>query len=411
MRDWQVSRLAARRFLLEAVLLGPVKSDLMDRPGRLGDMIHQLAAVQIDPVARVGRNQDLVLTARFAGYRSEQLDRLLRHGAVFEYRAQEACVLPMEDYPLFEGVRQRLRERLSDELARYHEVVDAVLARIREEGPLPARAFVSADRVYGYWDNDHAKTKATSHVLNLLYDAGYLMVAQRDGLTRIFDVPDRVVPQALRERARELGPDGADQGLMDKYLSAYHLVNGRSSRLGWGGRPMAWRRQALEDRVARGTVHRVTVEGVKSPYYVRDEDRDRLGDWMQRERGWDRPIHFLPPLDNVLWDRDRLVDLFDFHYRWEVYVPADRRTFGVYAMPILVGDRLVGRIDPELKRAESTLVVHKVAWEPSVRVTPRLRRDVTRALEQWAARLGAHRVLGPNDTTTGLELEPYDPEA
>jgi uncharacterized protein YcaQ len=94
-----------------------------------------------------------------------------------------------------------------------------------------------------------------------------------------------------------------------------------------------------------------------------------------------------------LWDRDRLVDLFRFYYRWEVYVPAPQRTFGIYAMPVLAGDRLIGRIDPEFRRQHSVMVIHKAHWENGTTVTPSLERAVTEALEIWAKRLGAERLL------------------
>nr|WP_243239835.1 crosslink repair DNA glycosylase YcaQ family protein [Sulfobacillus harzensis] len=384
-----VSRSAGARFLLNQLQLG------VARPSRrltLAQRIRQLEAVQIDPVARVGRNQDLALMARAPGYEPSDLDDLLAAGQVFEYRAQEASVLPMDDYPLFEGVRQRLRLRLKEELTRHQEVVREVLDRIEREGALMARDFATDRRVLGYWDSDQARTKATSHVLNLLYDAGCLVIAGRQGVTRRFDLPERRVPAPLLDQARAIDAEEADRLLFDKYFRAYALVNSKSGRLGWSGRPMAWRRERLKQLEDAGQIVRVTIEGVDRPYFLRSESLMELEQWQAGERGWHRSVRFLPPLDNLLWDRDRLTDLFSFYYRWEVYVPPQRRTFGVYAMPILIGDRLVGRMDPELERATASLVIHNWAWEPGTRVTPRLSHDVTRALEAWAKRLGANGV-------------------
>lgn len=159
---------------------------------------------------------------------------------------------------------------------------------------------------------------------------------------------------------------------------------------------MAQRRQILAQRVAAGRVVPVKITGIPAPYYAMADDVDtRL---HLRSSGWRRPIRFLPPLDNLLWDRDRLVDLFDFYYRWEVYVPPAKRDFGVYAMPILAGDRLAGRIDPEFRRDTGTLVVHNLRWEPWATAHPTLIAALEGALVKYAGRLGAAAVnlVGPN---------------
>ncbi len=388
MASLAISEEAARRFLLDHLWLGsgrPPESTVID-------LVQHLEAVQIDPVARVGRNQDLVLMTRNTRYQPTWLDDALMRGDVFEYRAQEASVLPMKDYPLLKGVRQRMRERLQDELDRYADIVQEIVARIEAEGPLMARDFASDHRVLGYWDTDQAQTKATSHVLNLLYDAGYLVIASRQGVIRRFDIPHRRVPRATLEEAEAIDVEDADRRLFEKYFRAYGLVNASSPRLGWSYRPMRWRRAWIQEQEAQGKILRVDIKNVKRPYYVLEAYRDRLIHWENAERGWNRPIRFLPPLDNLLWDRDRLSDLFSFYYRWEVYVPAHRRTFGVYAMPVLAGDRLIGRIDPELHRRTHTLRLHKIEFEPGIRVTPRLKDAVADALCRFGDRLGAHQL-------------------
>lgn len=388
MTEVTVSRVAARRFLLESLELGANPSHLRT----VAETVEALEAVQIDPVARVGRNQDLALLARRPRYRPAQLDLLLAQSEVFEYRANEASVLPMRDYPLFKGVRQRHLERLGPHLDRFPDTVRLVRQRIEAEGALPSRVFVSESRVMGYWDTESASTKETSHVLNLMADAGLLMVVRREGTTRYFDLPEQVLPPEIRDRNGQISEADADQGLFDKYFRGYRLVSGRHPRLGWSGGPMAARRRMLAERVSDGRVVAVAVEGVRGQYFVRAQDVEALQDASRSSRGWSRPIRFLPPLDNLLWDRDRLVDLFDFYYRWEVYVPAHKRTFGVYAMPILAGDRLVGRIDPELQRQESLLVIHNAQWESPQKATSSLHNAVYQALQDWAKRLGAEHV-------------------
>jgi uncharacterized protein YcaQ len=388
MKTQTVSRKAARLFLLDAL-------GLSRRSGSRSalDWVRLLQAVQIDPVARVGRNQDLAIMARDPQYPPLAVDALLDARAVFEYRANEQCILPMADYPYFAGVRQRMRQRLQNELARYRDTVCLVLGRIQNEGPLPSRAFASLTKVMGYWDTNTPGTKETSHVLNLLADSGLLVVVHREGVVRFFDVPERAIPDPVYDEARHIDIREADQGLFDAYFRAYRLVRGRHGRLGWSGCPLSERRQMLHERLTDGRVVAVSIQDVATPYYILVNDVDRLQAFQAAGREKSGPVAFLPPLDNLLWDRERLQDLFDFYYRWEVYVPPAKRAFGPYAMPILAGTHLVGRIDPELDRRTRCLIVHRLAWESSRSIGGRLEAAIFQSLNHWAERLGAMQVV------------------
>ncbi len=388
-----ISPQGLRRFLLEAQGLPINAADEAAgaaTPARVLRMIRRLECVQIDPVAAVERNQHLVLAVRLPGYAPAVLERLLVQRRVFEYWANAACVLPMEDYPIFEAKRRRLQKEVARHLARLRRVVDHVLARLEAEGPLPSRAFASEHRVHGYWDNQHPKTKATSHALNLLWDAGRVMVVRREGTERYFDLPHKVVPADLLRQVEEIGDDQADRALLEKYLRAFRVFDLGDFRFGWRRIPAAERRRIVQRLVQRGTVVPLAVEGVRREYFILAEDlrelqrNDRLARREGRAAAPEGPIRFLPPLDNLLWRRERVADLFGFDYTWEVYVPAAKRRYGYYAMPILAGDRLIGRMDPRLDRAHGRLIVRLLHLEPQVRPTRQLRRNLRRALEAFA---------------------------
>lgn len=371
----KVTREAVRAYLIDRLALGGRVA------GGAGDLVRRLEAVQLDPVATVERNQHLVLGARLPGYRPTDLEALLASGQVFEYLANAMCAMPMEDYPLFEPVRRHYRSLLQPSLDRLGPIVAHVLDRLEREGPLPARAFETEERVAGYWDRE-ATSKATSHALNVLLDAGMIMVTRRNGAERHFDLPERVVPPGLRQPVAD-----ADDRRFDKYLRALRIVDASDPRLGWmhipgerGTVPIAVRRQALERRVASGQLEPLEIEGVKRTYHVLAGER--------LDAGIGANIRFLPPLDNLLWSRQRLRDLFGFDYTWEVYTPAHKRRFGHYTMPILRGDRLIGRIDPRLDRRTGTLVINLLDLEKGIRRS----RALDAAIEAFAHRLGANEV-------------------
>jgi uncharacterized protein YcaQ len=375
----RATREAARAHLLNCLALGePFQGSSME-------LLRRLEAVQLDPVATVERNQHLVMGARLIGYRPADLEELLASGQVFEYLANAMCAMPMEDYPLFEPVRKHDQAVLRPELDRLGPVVEHVLERLEREGPLPARAFETEQRVAGYWDRE-ATSKATSHTLNVLLDAGMIMVTRRNGAERHFDLPERVVPAPLLQPA-----DDADTRRFDKYLRAVRIVDPSDPRLGWmhmtgqrGTVPIAERRRAIAERVRTGQLEPLEIEGVPRAYCM------LAGERLEADVADD--IRFLPPLDNLLWSRRRLRDLFDFDYTWEVYTPAHRRRFGHYAMPILRGGRLIGRIDPRLDRKSGTLVVNALRLERGVRRT----KQLASAIEEFAHRLGARQcVISP----------------
>ena len=393
----RVSRQGAIRFLLEAQHLLPKATRNPRSAGTTTAVLREirhLECVQIDPVSVVERNQHLVLAARMSGYLPRTLEELLRHRQVFEYWANAACIVPMEDFPLFQGTRRRYRRRLAPHLTALRSVVRHVLAGLDANGPLAARTFVSDHRVRGAWDLTDPKTKATSHALSLLLKTGDIAVVKREGLERYFDLTERAVPADLLERARRMSAAEADELMLEKYLKAYRVFDAGDPRFGWRPIPAASRRQALRRRVRAGTIVPLLIDGVGRQYFVRAEDSEAL---QRHERqaasendlGDDAPMHFLAPLDNLLWRRSRILDLFGFAYTWEVYLPLSKRRYGHYAMPILFGDRFIGRLDPQLDRERRRLVIKLLQMEPHIRATTRLRKALRTAVESFARFHGA----------------------
>ncbi|HZS57922.1 MAG TPA: crosslink repair DNA glycosylase YcaQ family protein [Gemmatimonadaceae bacterium] len=366
------------RFLLEAQGLTTHR-----RTDTLAE-IRRLECVQIDPVAAVERNQHLVLSARIPSYRPESLDALLAAGKTFEYFANAAMVMPIEDYPIFAGSRRRYTERVVKYLEPLGAVPDEIRSILRERGPQPARAFESSHRVRGWWDTKGPKTKATSYTLGLLLYSGEVMVVKREGTTRFFDLAEHAVRRDLFEAGRRMPTEEADALLFAKYCRGLRIFDNYDPHFGWRRPfPAAERKKAL----GHEKLVSLEIEGVKRRYWMLESDVESLE--KKRRQPSASVARFLPPLDNLMWHRRRLEDLFGFEYRWEVYTPAARRRYGYYAMPILLGDRLIGRIDPRLDRERNVLVVRGPYLERGVRMTKQLRATLTRSLTRFARWHGA----------------------
>lgn len=270
-----------------------------------------------------------------------------------------------------------------------------VLKRLEEEGPLPSRAFRGVERVSGYWDSaDVPKTKDTTLALNLLLDSAAIRVVARQGNERYFHITESGLLEQGQSMTAEIDMLAQRQALMDKYIYAYRVVDPRDPRLGWVKSTAAERRSEMAARVAAGRMVPLEVEDVATPYYIRAEDEDLLREMEREEDHYDPsgPVRFLPPLDNLLWRRERIVDLFDFHYKWEIYTPEVKRTYGYYAMPILHGDRLIGRMDPRLDRKTGVLTVRLLSMEEAAPPVEEWIADFREGLRFFATMHGARSI-------------------
>ncbi len=301
-------------------LRGP--SGVLEALGRLG-------AIQLDPVRVVAENAHLVLWNRVGDFHPAYLDQLYRQKRLFEYWAKERCLLPLDDFPLF---RFRMDHPLPDDPS-LAEAVDHVRRRLAE-GPLPARAMDTGSRVVSAWGGTR---KATSKALELLWARGEVVVAFRQGTERHFALAQEWLPDHLHRA------NGSPDALLEKYLQAQGVVDPRDPWFGFGAVPRTERRQRVADLVEAGRLIPLEVAEVQRTYYL----HSRLLPLLEGLAGAQvAPRTFLlPPLDNLLWDRTRLQELFDLVYRWEIYVPKAKRRYGPYAMPVLEGERFVAILD------------------------------------------------------------------
>lgn len=357
-------------------------------------MVRDLECIQLDPVALLGRNQDLVLGARLQRTPDGMLDGLLSRGDLIEYEANAASIMPIEDIVWLKGIQARMHRALQSELDSLGSVVEHVLARLQQEGPLPARAFLTQERVAGYWDTDVSATKATSHALNLLRDAGIIRVVARDGGHRLFDLMERGLRPSVLNAWHAISTEEADRGLLYKYVRAYGVMDVGDPRFGWQRMKIKDRKRQVDHLVDTGRLTPLAIEGVDRTYYIDTEALSLLEQFRDHAEpdGEDALIRFLPPLDNLLWRRERLQDIFDFNYRWEIYIPASKRQYGAYVMPILLGSTLIGRLSARSIRNLKTLQVLGIWWEPQTRPTKTLQRRVLQGLEEFAGHLGMQQL-------------------
>jgi uncharacterized protein len=336
--------------------------------------IRRLGAVQLDSISAVDRAHRLTLTSRIGAYDEEVVRELLGSGRVFEYWAHEACLLPIELWPhcrraMAGGAHWAFHERAMRE---HGDLVKPVLDRIRKEGPLGSRDFEGRGTSSDMWNWKPAKM-----VLEALWDNGVLVVAGRQSFQRRYDLAERVIPHAILD-----APTPSEDETLRTFallaIRARGALTEPAIREHWrlkGGR--ARLHHHVLALVDEGLLREVPADDGGPPFYV-DAEAELDGN--------PAPPVLLCPFDNLLWDRPLLERLFGFRHVIEVYKREHERAYGYYVLPLLAGDRIVGRADLKADRAEGVLHVRRFHPEP------RVRGNLGAKLERAAARLA--RVLG-----------------
>jgi uncharacterized protein YcaQ len=366
----------ARRFLAIRHFLAPPRS-LPAEPASVMTVVDRIGSLQFDPLEVAGRNHDLVLLARISGYRRAWTDALLyEERALFEAYNKGLSLLPTSELPFYRLTWDRNQvEHAAGVFESHAPLVEELLERIRTGGPMAATDVEAREAIDWYW----RPTNQVRAVLEALAQAGVLGLARRDGNRRVYDLAERLFPAELladRSRTRK-------EQVRHKLLSRYraHGLLGSS-----GGQAEIWlglgraaadpkdperptRRALRAELEEEGCIVPVAIEGVRGDRFVVADELSIL-DAARREvaagvgpGGVSPGAAFLAPLDPLVWDREFLRSCFGFDYIWEVYVPAAKRRWGYYVLPILYGDRFVGRIEPRIDRKEDTLRILGAWWE------------------------------------------------
>ena len=369
---------------------------------RVAEIIGHLGYVQIDTIAVIERAHHHTLWSRVPKYTPALLENLLaKDRRVFEYWGHAASYLPIEDYRFYLR-RMRSFDKSNDKWyeavkKRCGHLVPMVLKKVREEGPLGATDFEdnSGRKRGGWWDWKPAKS-----ALELLMWRGDLMVCGRRNFNRLYDLPERFLPTDIDTTI----PTDEEQGdfLVRRALLAHgvatspviydHIRSGNKELIN----------KALERLTESGEVVPVKVEGdSRNIYFAMSDVLDKQSD---TRRGKAR-VHLLSPFDNAVIRRDRLGRLFDFEHTMECYVPAPKRKHGYFVLPILWGDKFVGRLDPKADRKSSTLRVERLKLEDGVSVDDAFVSGLAKRLNEFAQFCGCEKVKIGRTTPGSLRKE------
>jgi len=344
--------------------------------------IERLRYVQIDTIAVVRRAHHHTLWARRGDYRPDMLHELQAvDRRLFEYWAPAASYLPMRDFRFYVRRLPGYLGGFTDTfLVENRKLVKGVLERIRKEGPLGSADFKAPTgrKRNGWWDWKPAKK-----ALECLFNAGELMVSERRNFQRLYDLTERVLPADVDTTAPAPGERG--RFLVRRILRA----SGISGLNHWWLGRNREAREALAELTDAGEVTPVEVRGVEGWRF------HALTDTLagRPRRGGRESLHILSPFDGLVCHRRQLQALFGFECKLEAYTPAAKRRWGYFCLPILRGERFVGRIDAKADRKAARLIVRKLILEPGVNGDDGLPAPLAAKLDAFAAFNGCNEVV------------------
>ena len=353
--------------------------------------VRQAGCIQFDPVDVCGRNAELTLQSRVRGITRETLDELLyRDRLLVDYSDKELSIWPREDWPYFAAYRERSIAH-GKQFAGIPELEEKAVAYIREHGPVSSDTLPIGGTVFwhssmhwsGHWDRE---SQAARSVLEQLYTDGVLLIHHKSGSRKYYDLAEKYLPAELLAAPNPC-PDEASWlcWRVKRRIGAVGLLWNRNSTAWLGIRMTTEQRNAAFARLEKdGVIMPVQAEGIRFPLYMLTGDLPLLESVLSGQASLKPRLEFLAPLDPMLWDRSLVEAVWGYRYSWEIYTPAAKRRYGYYVLPVLWGDRLVGRIEPKADRKAGVLTVQHFWPEPGVRLTKKLSGQIGRAVQRLA---------------------------
>jgi len=374
----KLTKRQARQFML-------LKHGLLDDykfAGKHGvlDYVHQVGCIQFDPIDVCGKNAELVLQARVQGFTKEMLDELLyTDRSLVDYPDKNLAIMPVEDWPYFERFRQAARQHALH-YPGMQAMTEQVRTHIHNYGALSSDDLqLAGDFAWQSAIHWSGGNNASRSVLEQMYSTGELIIHHKRGTRKYYDVAEKyIAPQLLN--APEPLPDELEhhKWRVMRRIGAVGLLWNRASDawLNIWGLKAGQRNEVFRQLTDEARIIAIDVEQMKDKLYCLAGDLPLIEAVLCNPAPAYR-CELIAPLDNMLWDRKLINELFDFDYTWEIYTPAVKRKFGHYVLPLLYGERFIGRVEAIVERKARRLVIKSIWYESDVKQSNRL----TSALE------------------------------
>ena len=360
--------------------LGSRRAFAQGQAGTLAAIEH-LGYVQIDTLSVIERAHHHVLWNRVPGYEQQHLNQLSSNGQIFEYWFHAAAYLPVRDYRF--ALPRMLSFRRGE--SPYFKSVDQglmteILARVRGDGVLRTRDL--KEKLQGPWWNHGPGRRA----LDKLFMQGDLMIRERNGMEKLYVLPEQLLPADMN--LQEPSAEEFATYLLDNAMRAHGVFTLSQLLHLRAGKPLRTAmRDLLQARLEQGAIQKLDDPAQPETYFSITEQQ------APRQRQAPAQVRLLSPFDNAVIHRDRLTQLFNFDYRLESYVPAAKRKYGYFCLPILWQGRFVGRMDCKADRTKSCLNVHSLHLESDFSPDGKFHEQLKQAVAELAQFCGCSQVV------------------
>lgn len=394
----RITKSQARKFLIRYHHLDDDK--LIGKKGIL-EYMQQVRCIQYDPLNVVGFNQDLVLQSRVRGYRPELLKELLyRDFRIVDQWDKNMSICITEDWPYF----SRFRLGYSQWCEQHPEIIQMILDKIRNGGVVSSASFNLEEKVSWHYGD----TRLARAALEGLYYSGKLVIHHKIHTRKYYDLAERHIdPDMIHIEDPNVTDEMFLEWFVLRRMACVGLLWNRPSDAWLGIAPSIGkglrskeRNEAFSRLLADHRITELTIDGLQHPVYMETKSLYLLEEIIYEQSKPDT-ARILAPLDNMLWDRKLIKELFDFDYRWEVYKPIAERQYGYYVLPVLYGDRLVARFEPIKTHSPTDSFIQNWWWESHIQPSSDMLSAIEQTLKQFSSYLN-----GEGTAETGLYLDP-----
>ena len=342
------------------------------------DFVTKVGCIQFDTLNIVGRNPDLVLQSRIKSYKQKMLQELLyKDRLLVDEWDKEMSIYTIKDWPYFERNRSAAFKRYKD-IQAIKDYLPYVREVLEKRGPITSSHLEQVQIIDWSW----APTRLSRAALESMYLWGELIIYNKANSRKIYDFSYKHIAKQILNAEDP-----------NKTLQQYHdwHVLRRIGAVGllWNKAGDAWlgikemksmeRTEAFKRLLDKGLIEEIQVEGLKYSLYMKSEYIGLLKTVVEQKAAKPRAA-ILAPLDNMLWDRKLIQEIFGFEYRWEVYKPAAQRKHGYYVLPILYGSSFVARFEPVLDKESRNLIIKNWWWESEIKVTAKMRKGLKQCI-------------------------------
>lgn len=369
------------RYLLLKQLLLPPQS-LHGQRG-INEVFNTIRSIQFDPQDPCGTNVDLVSQARVKGiHPGDYCLWLYKQRKGIECFDKELCIVPLKDYPLCKKLfSDNSRKKVNDFIRENSTAIDKLILRIKKDGEISSSQISDDRKINSFWGNPRWGKAA----LDVLWKTDKLVISKRENGRKYFDLPSKVYGKNfVWVEEKSVNPEK-----VIRRIESVGLLPKSGTGRGWLGIGTGKQILPIINRLLeQKNLVEIEIENVKKTYVMSSSDFHLL-ERKITNRSKDS-IVFLAPLDNLLWDRGTVKDIFNFEYRWEVYTPKHQRKYGHYVLPILYGDKFIGRIEP--RQVDKKLEIRGLWLEPDFQWDKTVDKSFYGYLEKFKDYLGVQTI-------------------